>query len=135
MTNTIFFFITTIFLTIFSNFVIGLKGNYINRTFMDMPVNLIKSAVETNDSSSDEFTSYFNIEVLENNVNHYLVTSLNGQVDSYKISFFYFKYDENKDLMFDLTNTPQNVQIHFNCDIYKNFTLDKYLVFTIEELF
>lgn len=37
--------------------------------------------------------------------------------------------------MFDLTNTPQNVQIHFNCDIYKNFTLDKYLVFTIEELF
>lgn len=135
MTNTIFFFITTIFLTIFSNFVIGLKGNYINRTFMDMPVNLIKSAVETNDSSSDEFLSYFNIEVLENNVNHYLVTSLNGQVDFYKISFFYFKYDENKDLIFDLTNTPQNVQIHFNCDIYKNFTLDKYLVFTIEELF
>lgn len=135
MTNTIFFFITTIFLTIFSNFVIGLKGNYINRTFMDMPVNLIKSAVETNDSSSDEFSSYFNIEVLENNVNHYLVTSLNGKVDYYKISFFYFKYDENKDLIFDLTNTPQNVQIHFNCDIYKNFALDKYLVFTIEELF
>ncbi|MBO8427752.1 MAG: hypothetical protein IAC58_04270 [Firmicutes bacterium] len=135
MNVSIFFFVTVIFLTLFNGFNIGIKGNYISRTFIDLPVSLIKSCVLVNEESYDENSSYFDKNKLEENVKEYLTINLKEHVESYNLSFYYFYYDENLDLIYDLGNYPKNVQIHFNADIYKNIDIDKYLVFTMEDLF
>ena len=112
--------------------VIGTKGGYINRTFKDLPLNIIKNNVVTN-LVDEKVESYFSKETLELDVKNYLNINLKNQVDHYQISYYYYFFNKQT-ISYDTSNKPKNVQIHFVCEFYKTFTINQYLDFQIVKL-
>lgn len=132
MIKVLYFFISIIFITLFEISAIGIKGNFVNRTFKDMPLTLIKNSVST-DLVDEKVTCFFDKQTLEDNVKNYLKINLEKKVSKYKISFFYYLFEENEPV-YDFTDEPQNVQIHFNCAFYKTYEVNQYMTFEIDNL-
>lgn len=132
MMYTVFVFITVIFGACFNIFVIATKGSAINRAITNIPVNLIKEAVI--DHPTDEYL-YYDKETLEGDVIDYYKVVLDGYVDSFYISFYYYIYEEIMNMYrIDLSDYAQNVQINVSTTFYKNYTINKYLTFELEEM-
>ncbi|MDY2727551.1 MAG: hypothetical protein SOV26_00880 [Candidatus Onthovivens sp.] len=132
MSLNIIIFSSMILISMLDLFIIGTRGAYVSRTFIDLPLTLVKSCVATYEYE-DETYAYFDKPIFEEEVIHYLNTNLKDEVDIYKISFFYYKMVENE-YQYDLSNEPKNVQLHFNCNFYKTFEVNKYLTFEIEKI-
>ena len=132
--NVVFIFITTILLSIFNIFNITYKGNEINRIVMNIPLNLLKNSIVIEEITEDDFNAYFLKDEVEKDIKKYLNTSLKGKINEYNLSFFYYKYDSNDILIKDNSNKPINFQLHFHCNYYKNYDLNRYLKFRIEEI-
>lgn len=132
MMNALFLIFSIIGLVSIDLSVIGTKGGYINRTFKDLPLNIIKNNVVTN-LVDEKVESYFSKETLELDVENYLNINLKNQVDHYQISYYYYFFNKQK-ISYDTSNKPKNVQIHFVCEFYKTFTINQYLDFQIVKL-
>lgn len=132
MMNALFLIFSIIGLVSIDLSVIGTKGGYINRTFKDLPLNIIKNNVVTN-LVDEKVESYFSKETLELDVENYLNINLKNQVDHYKISYYYYFFNKQT-IAYDTSNKPKNVQIHFVCEFYKTFTINQYLDFQIVKL-
>ena len=132
MMNVLFLIFSIIGLVSIDLSVIGTKGGYINRTFKDLPLNIIKNNVVTN-LVDEKVESYFSKETLELDVENYLNINLKNQVDHYQISYYYY-YFNKQTISYDTSNKPKNVQIHFVCEFYKTFTINQYLDFQIVKL-
>lgn len=132
MMNALFLIFSIIGLISIDISVIGTKGGYINRTFKDLPLNIIKNNVVTN-LVDEKVESYFSKETLELDVKNYLNINLKNQVDHYQISYYYYFFNKQT-ISYDTSNKPKNVQIHFVCEFYKTFTINQYLDFQIVKL-
>ena len=132
MMNALFLIFSIIGLVSIDLSVIGTKGGYINRTFKDLPLNIIKNNVVTN-LVDEKVESYFSKETLELDVENYLNINLKNQVDHYQISYYYDFFNKQT-IAYDTSNKPKNVQIHFVCEFYKTFTINQYLDFQIVKL-
>ena len=132
MMNALFLIFSIIGLVSIDLSVIGTKGCYINRTFKDLPLNIIKNNVVTN-LVDEKVESYFSKETLELDVENYLNINLKNQVDHYQISYYYYFFNKQT-ISYDTSNKPKNVQIHFVCEFYKTFTINQYLDFQIVKL-
>lgn len=132
MMNALFLIFSIIGLVSIDLSVIGTKGGYINRTFKDLPLNIIKNNVVTN-LVDEKVESYFSKETLELDVENYLNINLKNQVDYYQISYYYYFFNKQT-ISYDTSNKPKNVQIHFVCEFYKTFTINQYLDFQIVKL-
>ena len=132
MMNALFLIFSIIGLVSIDLSVIGTKGGYINRTFKDLPLNIIKNNVVTN-LVDEKVESYFSKETLELDVKNYLNINLKNQVDHYQISYYYYFFNKQT-ISYDTSNKPKNVQIHFVCEFYKTFTINQYLDFQIVKL-
>lgn len=132
MMNALFLIFSIIGLVSIDLSVIGTKGGYINRTFKDLPLNIIKNNVVTN-LVDEKVESYFSKETLELDVENYLNINLKNQVDHYKISYYYYFFNKQT-ISYDTSNKPKNVQIHFVCEFYKTFKINQYLDFQIVKL-
>ena len=132
MMNGLFLIFSIIGLVSIDLSVIGTKGGYINRTFKDLPLNIIKNNVVTN-LVDEKVESYFSKETLELDVENYLNINLKNQVDHYQISYYYYFFNKQT-ISYDTSNKPKNVQIHFVCEFYKTFTINQYLDFQIVKL-
>ena len=132
MMNALFLIVSIIGLVSIDLSVIGTKGGYINRTFKDLPLNIIKNNVVTN-LVDEKVESYFSKETLELDVENYLNINLKNQVDHYQISYYYYFFNKQT-IAYDTSNKPKNVQIHFVCEFYKTFTINQYLDFQIVKL-
>ena len=130
------FFVSIITSTSLMIFNIGINGMYVNRTFLNLPLSLLDSNIieETKEEAVDNETKtskyyYFNKETLNDEVKKYLSMNLKNKVKSYKISFKYFNYVDNK--VEDNDTKPNAIQIHFISTYYMNFKLDSHLSFYI----
>ena len=125
------FFVSIITSTSLMIFNIGINGMYVNRTFLNIPLSLLDSNIveEVNEEESNKKYYYFNKETLNNDVKNYLSTNLKNKVKSYKISFKYFNYVDNK--VVEEENKPNAIQIHFVSTYYMNFKFDSHLSFYI----
>ena len=132
MMNALFLIFSIIGLVSIDLSVIGTKGGYINRTFKDLPLNIIKNNVVTN-LVDEKVESYFSKETLELDVENYLNINLKNQVDHYQISYYYYFFNKQT-ISYDTSNKPKNVQIHFVCEFYITFTINQYLDFQIVKL-
>lgn len=132
MMNALFLIFSIIGLVSIDLSVIGTKGGYINRTFKDLPLNIIKNNVVTN-LVDEKVESYFSKETLELDVENYLNINLKNQVDHYQISYYYYFFNKQT-ISYDTSNKPKNVQIHFVCEFYKTFAINQYLDFQIVKL-
>lgn len=132
MMNALFLIFSIIGLVSIDLSVIGTKGGYINRTFKDLPLNIIKNNVVTN-LVDEKVESYFSKETLELDVENYLNINLKNQVNHYQISYYYYFYNKQT-ISYDTSNKPKNVQIHFVCEFYKTFKINQYLDFQIVKL-
>ena len=132
MMNALFLIFSIIGLISIDLSVIGTKGGYINRTFKDLPLNIIKNNVVTN-LVDEKVESYFSKETLELDVENYLNINLKNQVDHYQISYYYYFFNKQT-ISYDTSNKAKNVQIHFVCEFYKTFTINQYLDFQIVKL-
>ncbi|MDY4937200.1 MAG: hypothetical protein SO087_03215 [Candidatus Onthovivens sp.] len=132
MMNALFLIFSIIGLVSIDLSVIGTKGGYINRTFKDLPLNIIKNNVVTN-LVDEKVESYFSKETLELDVENYLNINLKNQVNHYQISYYYYFFNKQT-ISYDTSNKPKNVQIHFVCEFYKAFTINQYLDFQIVKL-
>lgn len=132
MMNALFLIFSIIGLISIDLSVIGTKGGYINRTFKDLPLNIIKNNVVTN-LVDEKVESYFSKETLELDVENYFNINLKNQVDHYQISYYYYFFNKQT-ISYDTSNKPKNVQIHFVCEFYKTFTINQYLDFQIVKL-
>lgn len=132
MMNALFLIFSIIGLVSIDLSVIGTKGGYINRTFKDLPLNIIKNNVVTN-LVDEKVESYFSKETLELDVENYLNINLKNQVDHYQISYYYYFFNKQT-ISYDTSNKPKNVQIHFVCEFYKTFKINQYLDFQIVKL-
>ena len=130
--NALFLIFSIIGLVSIDLSVIGTKGGYINRTFKDLPLNIIKNNVVTN-LVDEKVESYFSKETLELDVENYLNINLKNQVDHYQISYYYYFFNKQT-ISYDTSNKPKNVQIHFVCEFYKTFKINQYLDFQIVKL-
>ena len=132
MMNALFLIFSIIGLVSIDLSVIGTKGGYINRTFKELPLNIIKNNVVTN-LVDEKVESYFSKETLELDVENYLNINLKNQVNHYQISYYYYFFNKLT-ISYDTSNKPKNVQIHFACEFYKAFTINQYLDFQIVKL-
>ncbi len=126
------FFVSIITSTSLMLFNIGINGMYVNRTFLNIPLSLLDSNIieETKDSEGNSKKYYyFNKETLNNDVKNYLSMNLKNKVKSYKISFKYFNYVNDK--VIEDENKPNAIQIHFISTYYMNFNIDSHLSFFI----
>ena len=129
MINAIFFIVSTVIVGIFNIAGMSAKGNEIRRTFVEMPINLVKSAVgvDVNDETNPE--AYFVSNIFEENINNYMSKSLKDLVPSYKIGFIYFNYKENGQFDFQTNGRPKYAQVKFNCRYFLNYEITEYLTF------
>lgn len=134
MMNAVFLFITTIFLTIVNIFNITYKGNEINRIVTNLPLEILKSTVVIEEYTEDDFVAYFSKKEMEEGVKKYFNLSFNGIIDNYNLSFYYYFINSNKEYEYDKSDKPQAFQLHFNCAYYKNYKVDRYLNFKIEDI-
>lgn len=134
MMNAAFLFITTIFLTVVNIFNITYKGNEINRIVTNLPLQILKSNVVIEEYTEDDFVAYFSKKETEESVKNYLNLSFKGIIDKYHLSFYYYFINNNKEYEFDMSDNPKAFQLHFNCTYYKNYKVDRYLNFTIEDI-
>ncbi|MCI6788281.1 MAG: hypothetical protein MR606_00215 [Mollicutes bacterium] len=134
MMNAAFLFITTIFLTVVNIFNITYKGNEINRIVTNLPLQILKSNVVIEEYTEDDFVAYFSKKETEESVKNYLNLSFKGIIDKYNLSFYYYFINNNKEYEFDMSDKPKAFQLHFNCTYYKNYKVDRYLNFTIEDI-
>ncbi len=130
------FFISIITSTSLMLFNIGINGMYVNRTFLNLPLSLLDSNIieetkeeEINGETKESKYFYFNKETLNDDVKKYLSMNLKNKVKSYKISFKYFNYVDNK--VEENEEKPNAIQIHFISTYYMNFNLDSHLSFYI----
>ena len=125
------FFVSIITSTSLMIFNIGINGMYVNRTFLNLPLSLLDSNIveEANEEESNKKYYYFNKETLNNDVKNYLSMNLKDKVKSYKISFKYFNYVDNK--VVDTENKPNAIQLHFISTYYMDFKIDSHLSFYI----
>ena len=113
--------------------VISTKGSYINRTIKDIPLALIKSSIGS-ELVDEKVVSYFIKDELETKIENYFNISLKDKVKMYKISYFYFVFNENNEPIYDSSKTPKNLQLSFNCNFYKTFVINQSLTFKINEI-
>lgn len=132
MMNALFLIFSIVGLVSIDLSVIGIKGGYINRTFKDLPLNIIKNNIVTS-LVNEKVESYFSKDTLETDVENYLNINLKNQVNHYQISYYYYYFNKNT-ILYDTSNEPKNVQIHFVCEFYKTFTINQYLDFQIVKL-
>lgn len=132
MMNALFLVFSIIGLVSIDLSVIGIKGGYINRTFKDLPLNIIKNNIVTS-LIDEKVEAYFNKETLEVDVENYLNINLKNQVDHYQISYYYYYFNKQM-ILYDTSNKPKNVQIHFACEFYKSFKINQYLDFQLVKL-
>jgi hypothetical protein len=135
MSVTIMSFINVIFITIVTTFFIGIKGMHIKRTVVDMPLTLFEEAIIPI-NEAEEISPHFDLNLVKQNVNNYLVTSLKDQCTKYLISFYPYKVvDENGVNKYYLETSEyiQNIQLHFSCNYFDNFDVDFYLRYALEE--
>lgn|SRR5574344_565437 len=135
MSVTIMSFINVIFITIVTTFFIGTKGMHIKRTVVDMPLTLFEEAIVPI-NEAEEISPHFDLNLVKQNVNHYLVTSLKDQCSKYLISFSPYKVvDENGVNKYYLETSEyiKNIQLHFFCNYFDNFDVDFYLRYALEE--
>ncbi len=127
------FFVSIITSSSLMIFNIGINGMYVNRTFLNLPLSLLDSNVIEETKEGEDVTSskyyYFNKDTLNEDVKTYLSMNLKNKVKSYKISFKYFNYVDNK--VIDDENKPNAIQIHFISTYYMNFKVDSHLSFYI----
>ncbi len=130
MSSAIIFF-SFLLLTSLTNVLgISVNGMSINRIFNNLPIGLITSAVSPLDSTGN-VAPHFDRAALEKNVKNYLSKSLDPYIESYKISFRYFKVSDGE-YVIDSSSLPQNVDIHFKCTYCAYINFDGYRSFRIE---
>lgn len=125
------FYVGTFVITMITTFFISLNGMFINRTFYNTPLVIFENNVLKIDEENKIYC--FDYISLEDDLNTYYKANLKGKVNSYKIAFKYFDYDEeNEEFNENLDNKPEAIKIRFVCQYYFNNKVDAYLSFHIE---
>lgn len=130
MSSVIIFFSFMLLTSLTSIFGISINGMSINRIFNEMPLAIVQASINKIDGDGN-FNPHYNKSILEKNVTNYLVKSLDGYTDSFRIGFTYYKVNENNELIVDVTSYPVNVDIHFQCEYSTYLTFDGYRSFEI----
>ena len=129
MINAIFLVISTAILAIFNIAGMSGIGNFVRRTFVEIPVQIVKASVAIDATDEINPDIYFSETKLEDNVKNYLTTSLKNKVKTYKISFTYFNYKDNGQFDFETNGRAKFVQMHFICNYFLNYEIDEHLTF------
>ena len=119
-----------VFAPIISIFIMSNYGMFINRTVSNIPHDLLMNSIAILDEEENIYP-YFIVDQLEDNLVSYFNSQLHNKVDCYYMSLYPFtKTDEG--IFLDTSGMPQNVQLHFICDYYLDYKVDKKLVFSID---
>lgn len=118
----ILFFSLTIMTTIVSTSVFSINGNYIRRTFYEMPPDVVSSAVFLV-STNGLYDPHFNKDKLEETIKEYLSISLSNIIDKYQIGFVYIQ-EKNDKYYIDYSRYPKIVDITFKCVYNKVFNFE-----------
>lgn len=132
MSSAIIFFSFLLMSAMSTFFGISINGMSISRVFNGIPIGAIRTAINPIDGSGN-YIPHFNKKILEDNVNEYLIKSLDGYIDSYKIQFTYFKVVENNYLI-DMTSVPACVDIYFKCNYGMFLEYEGFRSFRIERI-
>lgn len=133
MNSGIIYFSLVFFTAIFNLMNISINGNYIARTFYEMPPTVVKSAVYALKTDIG-FSPHFDSEKLKVKVIEYLDKSLASKIDKYTIGFVFMEY-YNGVYSIDYTGMSDAVDIKFSCKYNTVFEFSGYINFTVEGVY
>lgn len=124
-------YVGTFIVTMLTTFFISINGMFINRTFYNTPLTIFENNVLKLEGEDKLYC--FDYVSLESSLKEYYSSNLKGKVNSYKIAFKYFDYDEeSEEFTLNTDNKPEAVQLRFVCEYYFSNKVDGYLSFHIE---
>ncbi|MGP1413967.1 MAG: hypothetical protein ACTTID_02450 [Bacillales bacterium] len=136
MSPSIYFFVITFISSILSTFIITTKGNYIKKTFLNIPKAIAKNSMVYLDDN-EKINPYFVIEKFNEDLNNYLKLNLKGSINKYYINITSYKYkiiDNKKTYFYEDSKYPKNIQLHLSANYYLNFKVNVYLRFEVEKI-
>ena len=105
------------------------RATSINRTLVNLPIELIKNAVVISEYG-DNKTIYFNQEVLISNLDSYFETNLRKYTSSYTTNYLFL---EPNGLSVCLEDKCQAVKVEVNAHIVFSFSYSKSMIYKIGE--
>ncbi len=133
MSSAILYFCSFFFLTLFQLMNISINGNYIARTFYEMPPTVVKSAVYPL-NTNNEYYPHFDKDKLKNVVIEYLDRNLQSKIDKYKIGFV-FMHQNNGIYSISYGNNANAVEIKLICNYARVFTFTGNIGFKLEGVY
>lgn len=135
MSFSIIYFINLIMVAILTSFFVGTKGLHIKRIVTEIPTSILSNAIISIDYN-ENFYPHFDLAKVKYNINNYLIKSLKNECNSYFINFSPYKIImvNNKETYYiDTGDYIRNIQMHFNCNYFSNFSVDFYMKFIVLE--
>ena len=130
MSGVIIFFSSSIMVSLLTLFLMSGVGMKIKRVVKNLPLSIVENSIEY-EIEEAPFDCYYHKDKLEVGIKNYLNLNLKNTLDSYKISFFYFKINDKNEIKIDMSEYPKAFQVHFVAKYYHSFKVDSFTTFSI----
>ena len=133
MSSGIIYFSLFFLCSLFELMSVSINGNYIAKTFYEMPPTVVKNATYPINASTG-FDPYFNVAKFKSEVIDYLDRNLESKIDKYTIGFVCFKYS-NGNYSITYQETCDAVDIKFSCKYSGIFTFTGDINFEVKGVY
>ena len=134
MNSGIIYFSLVFFTAVFNFMNISFDGNFIARTFYEMPPGVVKPAVYALQDNVG-FSPYFDTSILKEKVIDYLDKSLVSKINKYSIGFVFMDRLSNGSYTINYSGKAHAVDIKFSCYYDTVFNFTGYINFTVEGVY
>ncbi len=117
-------------LYVFQAFSLTYQIGGVNKTFINMPIQILENSIPLLQEDNKTFIAYFDKEALKKNVESYLSKDLKRYVYNYQVEYFYYDLDTDY-----VCKSPycSGVKITLNCKIMNLFNYKKTMFYEIKD--